>query len=138
MSQQHHHDAAYAAMCSSLGLSARDLAEIGDFSERFARDLLSGRRSFPKDIKKALFEILKSYDCVTKDLKRRVSQHPEALLIYRTNDCLRSSAAGESWPPVGAAKGGFAGPHRAAMFEVWRWLANERFKPVTLMFADQD
>ena len=50
-------EATYAVVCSYLGLTSRDLAEIGNFSERFARDLLAGRRPFPKDVQMKLLEL---------------------------------------------------------------------------------
>ena len=40
-------DARYAALTGALGLSPNDLAEIGGFSDRFARDLVAGRRARP-------------------------------------------------------------------------------------------
>ncbi|SFZ82895.1 hypothetical protein SAMN02983003_1336 [Devosia enhydra] len=124
----HRQDALYATMCSYLGLSARDVAEIGGFSERFARDLLAGRRQFPMDTKKALFELHKAFQGLVKVGKQRVLEGQTQFYIYRTNEQLRSSPDSELWP------GGFVGPYRAAMFEVWRWAAQDERKPVLLAF----
>ncbi|MGB3025825.1 hypothetical protein [Paradevosia shaoguanensis] len=126
----HPQDALYATMCSYLGLSARDVAEIGGFSDRFARDLLAGRRQFPTDTKKAIFELHKVFQGLVRAGKEDVLDGQTALYIYRTNEQLRASPVGQIWP------GAFVGPYRAAMFEVWRWAAQDKFKPVMLAFAE--
>jgi hypothetical protein len=125
----HPQDALYATMCSYLGLSARDVAEIGGFSERFARDLLAGRRQFPMDTRNALFDLHEDFRTIVKAGKEDVLQGQTAFYIYRTNEQLRASPVGQIWP------GGFVGPYRAAMFEVWRWAAEDKRRPVQLAFA---
>lgn len=126
----HPQDALYATMCSYLGLSARDVAEIGGFSERFARDLLAGRRQFPRDTKKALFDLHNVFQAIVSAGKEDVLAGQTVFYIYRTNEQFRASPIGHIWP------GGFVGPYRAAMFEVWRWAARDKLKPVLLAFAE--
>lgn len=126
----HPQDALYATMCSYLGLSSRDVAEIGGFSERFARDLLAGRRQFPMDTKKALFDLHKVFQAIVSAGKEDVLEGQTVFSIYRTNEQLRGSPVGQIWPR------GFVGPYRAAMFEVWRWAAQDKLKPVQLAFAE--
>ena len=126
----HPQDALYATMCSYLGLSARDVAEIGGFSDRFARDLLAGRRQFPMDTKKAIFELHKVFQSLVRAGKEDVLDGQTTFYIYRTNEQLRASPVGQIWP------GAFVGPYRAAMFEVWRWAVQDKFKPVMLAFAE--
>ncbi len=140
MNGQHRHDAAYATMCSYLGLSARDVAEIGGFSDRFARDILAGRKSFPQDTKAALHHLLfKTYDTIVKAMKQDVREGSREIYIYRTNEQLRASPVGKLWGPVGKADGGFVGPYRNAAFEVYRWAADVtagQSTPINLVFAD--
>lgn len=126
----HPQDALYATMCSYLGLSARDVAEIGGFSDRFARDLLAGRRQFPMDTKIALRELHKAFESIVRASKEEVLEGQTGFYIYRTNEQLRASPVGQVWP------NGFVGPYRAAMFEVWRWAAEDVRKPVALAFAE--
>lgn len=126
----HPQDALYATMCSYLGLSARDVAEIGGFSERFARDLLAGRKQFPTDTKKALFDLHNAFQTLVSAGKEDVLAGQTGFYIYRTNEQLRASPVGKIWP------GGFVGPYRAAMFEVWRWAAEDKLRPVALAFAE--
>lgn len=128
--------AIYATMCSYLGLSARDLAEIGGFSERFARDLLAGRKPFPVDTQKALKHLYDDVKEIIKFSMEEVDKGEREFYIFRTNEQLRTSPAGAIWHPVGYAEGAFVGPYRAAMFEVWRRAAEEKFKPVNLVFAE--
>jgi hypothetical protein len=139
MNKQHRQDAAYATMCSYLGLSARDVAEIGGFSDRFARDLLAGRKSFPRDTKKALFSLWRDFESIVNAMKKDVSNGEGILYIYRTNEQLRSSPVGNVWPTIGHAKGAFVGPYRAAAFEVYRWAASPEkgwSSPISLVFAE--
>jgi hypothetical protein len=139
MDEQHRHDAAYATMCSYLGLSARDVAEIGGFSDRFARDILAGRKSFPQDTKVALFQLLKEYWTIIDAMKKEARAGVGVFYIYRTNEQLRASSVGEIWPKVGKAEGGFVGPYRSAAFEVYRWASdatNGPTTPVNLVFAE--
>ncbi len=139
MRERHRHDAAYATMCSYLGLSARDVAEIGGFSDRFARDLLAGRKSFPQDTKVALFRLLEDFKTITEAMKADVHEGEQVVYIYRTNEQLRASPVGAIWPAVGKAKGGFVGPYRAAAFEVYRWscdVTERQSTPISLVFAE--
>ena len=136
MTSHRNHDATYATMCSALGLSARDIAEIGGFSERFARDLLAGRRPFPRDTKNALFQLWKHFKQIIKSVKDDVAHGANVLYIYRTNEQLRSSPASKAWPAVGMAAGAFVGPYRAVMFEIWEWASEVNQQPVSLVFAE--
>lgn len=139
MNGQHHQDVYYATMCSYLGLSARDVAEIGGFSDRFARDILAGRKSFPQDTKIALFQLFKDYRMMIDVMKKQARAGMGVLPIYRTNEQLRASSMGDIWPSVGKAKGGFAGPYRSAAFEVCQWAldpCNGPTTPIGLTFAE--
>ncbi|WP_170607948.1 hypothetical protein [Ruegeria arenilitoris] len=140
MNRQHRHDAAYATMCSYLGLSARDVAEIGGFSDRFARDILAGRKSFPQDTKSALHTLLfGTFDTIVKAMKQDVRNGVRVIYIYRTNEQLRASPDGKIWGPVGKAPGGFVGPYRTAAFEVYRWASDPtagQSTPIELMFPE--
>ncbi|MEO9573653.1 MAG: hypothetical protein ABJ360_17775 [Roseobacter sp.] len=140
MDGQHRHDAAYATMCSYLGLSARDVAEIGGFTDRFARDILAGRKSFPQDIKVALFKLFKDYKTIIEALKAEVRAGERVFYIYRTNEQLRASPVGHIWPAVGKADGGFVGPYRSAAFEVYQWAGEighgRSPTPISLIFAE--
>lgn len=139
MDGQHRHDAAYATMCSYLGLSARDVAEIGGFSDRFARDILAGRKSFPQDTKVALFKLFKDYRNIIEAMKAEVRAGERVFYIYRTNEQLRASPVGDVWPKVGKAQGGFVGPYRSAAFEVHQWapdVVNGLSTPIKLVFAE--
>jgi hypothetical protein len=114
-----HPDAFHATLCSFLGLSARDLAELGGFSERFARDLLAGRRPFPSDVKISIELLLNDVTQIAKAILLDLSEGERTIYIYRTNDQLRASPVGGAWPTRGAAAGGFVGPYRAAVFNSW-------------------
>lgn len=135
MVKNHRQDAVYATMCSYLGLTARDVAELGGFSDRFARDLLAGRKSFPSDIKRALYKLYNNYNAIIITTKKQVAEGNNTLLIFRTNEELRASSTGKIWPKVGKAEGGFVGPYRAAMFEVFRWSGEETLTPAQLVFS---
>jgi hypothetical protein len=112
--------ALHATMCSFLGLTARDLAEIGEFSERFARDLLAGRRPFPPDTQHALEQLLGDFDTITKTFILEFKEGEQTIYVYRTNEQLRASPVGRMWHARGKAAGGFVGPYRAAIFAAWR------------------
>lgn len=112
--------ALHATMCSFLGLSARDLAEIGGFSDRFARDLLAGRRPFPSDTKHALEQLLDDLGNITIAMALEFKSGERTAYIYRTNEQLRASPVGNVWPARGKSAGGFTGPYRAAVFRAWR------------------
>lgn len=139
MTFNHKHDASYATMCSYLGLSARDVAEIGGFSDRFARDILAGRKSFPQDTKVALFQLFKDFKNIIEAMKLEVRDGERIVYIYRTNEQLRASPVGAVWPAVGKAKGGFVGPYRAAAFQVYSWsgdVTEGQGLPINLVFAE--
>ena len=127
-------DCLYATMCSFLGLTARDLAEIGDFSERFARDLLAGRRPFPQDIQLALRQVFADRENITEASLLDIEDGIRTIYIHRTNEQLRASPVGAVWPSRGKASGGFVGPYRAAMFAAWH-AAHSKGIAVELLFA---
>lgn len=122
-------DATYAVVCSYLGLTARDLAEIGNFSERFSRDLLAGRRPFPKDVQLKLLalrqDMAKLHEAMYLDALSGVA----TIYIYRTVEQLRRSPVGKVWPQ------GYLGPHRVAAFEVLERCRQEN-RQVSLVFAE--
>ena len=127
-------NALHATLCSFLGLSARDLSEIGEFSERFARDLLSGRRPFPQDTQVALEQLMVDWDAVTKASIADIEDGERLFYIYRTNEQLRASPVGRVLNARGKAAGGFVGPYRAAMFAAWRTAQFKGIK-VDMVFA---
>jgi hypothetical protein len=127
-------DALHATMCSFLGLSARDLAEIGGFSERFARDLLAGRRPFPSDTKQALEQLLVDFETIVEATIRDAKDGRREMYIYRSNEQLRSSSMGSVWHVKGKSGGGFAGLYRAAIFSAWRKLMAQGIE-LELLFA---
>lgn len=129
-------DAVYVTLCSYLGLSARDLAEIGGFSDRFARDLLAGRRPLPQDVKKAIFDLYRDFENIVKAAKADVMAGEGGFYIYRTNEQLRLSPFGQALGRVGNSAASFVGPYRAAMFVVWEWAMRERNQIVSLDFAE--
>lgn len=100
----------YAALASSLGLRSKDLAELGGFSDRFARDLLKGSASarFQSDVIEAL-ELLSDDIDVMVD----VMVDQDTLTVFRTNEQLRKVF--RDWPARGQSAGGFIGPHRIAV-----------------------
>ena len=102
----------YPCLCSTLGLSVNDLAEIGGFSDRFARDLVAGRRPWPADVCAALDLLDDDVDVVTDSLVADVEEGLGAIYVYRTTDELRAHF--RAWPGRGKAAGGFAGAHRVA------------------------
>lgn len=101
-------DAYCATLASSLGMRSKDLAELGGFSDRFARDLLAGRCRFPSDVQEAL-EMLEEDVSVITDVLAEL----DSLAVYKTNCELR--AAFKQWPARGESSGGFVGPHRVAV-----------------------
>ena len=127
-------NALHATVCSFLGLSARDLAEIGDFSERFARDLLSGRRPFPPDTRIALEQLLVDWDGITKASIEEIEAGERTFFIFRSNEQFRASQFANVLPARGKAAGGFVGPYRAAVFAAWR-AAHFKDIEVELIFA---
>ena len=101
-------NAYYAALTSYLGLRSKDLAEIGGFSDRYARDLLTGDANFHVDIKEAILLIQSDIDVMIEAM-----DDMDVLPIFRANKQLRE--AFKAWPSRGHAAGGFVGPHRVAV-----------------------
>lgn len=122
-------DAANAVRCSYLGLTARDLAEIGRFSERFARDLLAGRRPFPKDVQDTLRVLFEDLAKIRQVMYEQVDTEDPTIYIFRTLEQLRSSPIGMAWPNA------FLGPYRVAAFEVMERCIREN-RPISLVFAE--
>ena len=89
-------DAANAVLCSYLGLTARDLAEIGSFSERFARDLLAGRRPFPNDVQDTLMVLHEDLANIQQVMFEQAVTDDPTIYIYRTLEQLRSSQPGRN------------------------------------------
>ena len=124
-------DARYAALTGALGLSVKDLAEIGGFSDRFARDLVAGRRPFPHYVKDALDDLDDDSDVLVEEVIADVQEGAGAIWVFRSNDELRQHFP--DWPGRGEAKGGFAGPHRIAALAAADQLAADGID-VDLMF----
>ena len=101
-------DAYYAALASSLGLRSKDLAELGGFSDRYARDLLSGKANFHEDTIEAISLIQDDVEVMVD-----VMDDMDVLTVFRTNEQLRKVFT--DWPARGEARGGFVGPHRVAV-----------------------
>ena len=123
-------DAENVVLCSYLGLTARDLAEIGSFSERFARDLLAGRRPFPKGVQNTLHAVY----CVDLPLIRQVmleqaGTEDPTIFIFRTLEQLRSSPIGKTLPRVSL------GTYRVAAFQVKKQCDSEGLT-IHLRFAE--
>lgn len=102
-------DAKCSTITRAIGLSARDLAEIGGFSDRFARDLIAGRRPFPADVRRAIFDICDDMDDMIGAMVDDVKNGASEIMIFRSNDDLRAHS--RPWPKRGHAEGGFVGPH---------------------------
>lgn len=122
-------EASYAVVCSYFGLTARDLAEIGDFSERFARDLLAGRRPFPKYVQTKLLELRQYVAIVNEAMYRDVVSGDTTIYIYRTNQQLRRSPVGRVWSNA------YLGPYRVAAFEVMERCMREN-RWISFVFAE--
>lgn len=122
-------EATYAVVCSYLGLTARDLAEIGNFSERFARDLLAGRRPFPKDVQMKLLELRRYVAMNQEAMYQEVLSGDPTIYIYRTNQQLRRSPVGQVWPNA------YLGPYRVAAFQVMERCIREN-RQISLVFAE--
>ena len=122
-------DAANAVRCSYLGLTARDLAEIGSFSERFARDLLAGRRPFPKDVQNTLLVLSEDLANIQQVMYEQVDTEDPTIYIFRTLEQLRSAPISRIWPNA------FLGPYRVAAFEVMK-KCNLEGRTVHLEFAE--
>ena len=101
-------DAYFATLCSYLGLTARDLAEMGEFSERFARDLLAGRRPFPKDVQQEIIKLRAEIDEVVPLLVEIIRKNDPKIYIYKTLKQYRAAPIYKVWPTA------FLGPYRVA------------------------
>lgn len=121
-------EATYAVVCSFLGLTARDLAEIGNFSERFARDLLAGRRPFPTDVQMKLVELRRYVAMNQEAMYQEVLSGDPTIYIYRTIQQLRRSPVGQVWPNA------YLGPYRVAAFQVMERCIREN-RQIFLVFA---
>lgn len=121
-------DASYAVLCSYLGLTARDLADIGNFSERFARDLLAGRRSFPKDVQIKLVELLKMIPALKQVMMEQADTGEQTVYIHRSREQLLASHFGKIWPE------GYLGPYRVAAFQAAKQCSDEG-RTLNLEFA---
>ncbi len=97
----------YLTLASYLGLRSADLAEIGGFSDRYARDLLKGNANFHDDLIEALELIQDDIEVIVD-----VLDDADVIVVYRTNAELRQHFP--EWPGRGKAEGGFIGPHRIA------------------------
>jgi hypothetical protein len=130
-------EATYAVVCSYLGLTSRDLAEIGNFSERFARDLLAGRRPFPKDVQTQLLELWRRVALIHEALYQEVVAGNPTIYIYRTTQQLRRSPVGQVWAEAFRQEWPkpYLGPYRVAAFEVRERCIREG-RRVFLVFAD--
>lgn len=128
-------NALHATMCSFLGLSARDLAEVGGFSDRFARDLLAGRRPFPSDVKRALEQLLGDFDMIVQATILDAENGHLTVHLFRTNEQLRAAPIQKIWPLSGKSGGGFVGLYRAAVFAAWRKLQASGIE-LDLVFAN--
>ena len=127
-------DALNATLAHNLGLSAREVAEIGGFSDRFARDLMAGRRPFPHDVAEALLDIQDDIDVLTDAIEADVAEGRGVIWMYGDNAALR--AARPDIPGRGAAAGGFIGPFRIAALTA-RDVLGERGVDVDILFRDQ-
>ena len=105
-------DAYAACLVRSLGLTSRDLQEIGGFSDSFARAILRGAKHCPADVIEALHEIDGDTAVISDELIARVQEGDGAIWVFRNNEALR--AAVPQWPGRGHAAGGFTGPHMVA------------------------
>ena len=127
-------DALNATLAHNLGLSAREVAEIGGFSDRFARDLMAGRRPFPHDVAEALLDIQDDIDVLTDAIEADVAEGQGVIWMYGDNAALR--AARPDIPGRGAAAGGFIGPFRIAALTA-RDALGQRGVDVDILFRDQ-
>jgi hypothetical protein len=122
-------DAASAVLCNYLSLTARDLAEIGDFSERFARDLLAGRRPFPRDVQNTLNVLFEDLANIRQVMIEQTATEDPTVYIYRDLEQLRASPVGKIWPNA------YLGPYRTAAFEAFQICCSEG-RTLNLRFAE--
>jgi hypothetical protein len=129
-------NALYASLTRTLGLSARDLADLGGYkSDRYPRDLLKGLRPFPQDIQNALLDIQEDVEVITDTLVLQVEEGDGAIFVFGTNAELRENFP--EWPGRGKAAGGFAGPHRIAALTA-REILKERGIDVDILFYETE
>lgn len=122
-------DAENAVLCSYLGLTARDLAEVGGFSERFARDLLAGRRPYPGHVQEALRVLMAELPKIQQVMFEQTLTEDPTIYIFRTLEQLRSSPIGKVW------RNAYLGPYRVAAFEVFNRCKSEG-RTLYLRFAE--
>lgn len=125
-------DALYATLTHNLGLSSRELAEIGGFSDRFARDLIAGRRPYPADVQEALLDIQDDIDVLTDLIEAEVEEGQGVIWMFGTNEELRTKLP--AMPARGHAAGGFLGPYRIAALTAWDALCEQGID-VDILFA---
>lgn len=128
-------DALYATLTANLGINSRELAEIGGFSDRFARDLLAIRRPFPADVQNALNDLQDDIDVLTDEMEAAVAEGQGVIWMYRDNDDLR--AARPDIPRRGKALGGLIGPYRLAALTAWDALKSQGIE-VDILLAESD
>lgn len=93
-----------ATLASALGLSSKALAEVGGFSDRYARDILSGKANCPADTLEALQLLQDDLDVLTDAMIADVHGGSAVIWIYGSNDDLRANT---DIPARGQAGGGF-------------------------------
>ena len=123
-----------ATLAHNLGLSAREVAEIGGFSDRFARDLMAGRRPFPLYVAQALRDIKGDVGALTAAIEADIAGGNRIIWMHGNNAALR--AARPDIPGRGGAAGGFIGPFRIAALTAWDALG-ERGLDADILFRDQ-
>ena len=113
-----------------LNLKPRDIAEIGDFSLRFAQALTAGKVPFPQDVVTSLQQIDGDIDTMLKDILASINKGQGHLYIFKTNDELRQHHP--EWPARGYSSGPFIGPHRIATYHAWKALKEKGREPDVL------
>lgn len=104
-------DAYPATLAAALGINAKALAEIGGFSDRYARDILAGKANCPADTLEALQLIQDDIDVMTDSFIADVTEGAPSIGIYGSNDLLRANT---NIPARGQAAGGFASTMKIA------------------------
>ena len=123
-------DAENVVLCSYLGLTARDLAEIGSFSERFVRDLLAGRRPFPKGVQNTLHSVyFLDLPMIREVMLEQAGTEDPTIFIFRTLEQLRSSPIGKTLPRVSL------GTYLVAAFQVKK-KCDSKGQTIHLRFAE--
>lgn len=125
----------YQALAWTLGLRSRDIAEIGGFTERYARDLLSGRvTKWPQDVRHALHQIDDDIDVIVDVLVDSARAGETTLFVFKKNRNLRKRIP--EWPGRGKAEGGFNGPHYAAVIAAHDVLLSDGIETDVQFFED--